>query len=222
MGYSQGVGEKDNSPFRASLSPQHSQISSAHEVRYCPGSLHQSLPPWYKQREGYGPQTRNRIKGILRKWSSAFLKFFLNVLQREKRREVQQPGYEPSGELSNPTICTFGKTFSLEVLSMHLLEYSQKDELQQAETGTDEIKFIAWSQTPCPIRNPILAKGHCGDWKKISNCSSVQQYYEELPFITMTIVISTYILINTNTTKMTIPPFVVVLGNTYFGIYTFL
>lgn len=51
--------------------------------------------------------------------------------------------------------------------------------------------------------------------------TALQQYYEELPFITMTIVISTYVLINTNTTKMTIPPFVVILGNTYFGIYTF-
>lgn len=38
----------------------------------------------------------------------------------------------------------------------------------------------------------------------------------------MTIVISTYVLINTNTTKMTIPPFVVILGNTYFGINTIL
>lgn len=60
----------------------------------------------------------------------SFLKFFLNVLQREERREAQQPGYEPPGELSNPTTCTFRKTFSLEVLSMHLLEYWQKDELQ--------------------------------------------------------------------------------------------
>lgn len=47
--------------------------------------------------------------------------------------------------------------------------------------------------------------------------TALQQYYEELLFITMTIVISTYVLINTNTTKMTIPPFVVNLGNNYFG-----
>lgn len=48
----------------------------------------------------------------------------------KRGREAQQPGYEPPGELSNPTTCTFRKTFSLEVLSMHLLEYWQKDELQ--------------------------------------------------------------------------------------------
>lgn len=31
-----------------------------------------------------------------------FLVFFLYVLKREKRREAQLPGYELSGELSNP------------------------------------------------------------------------------------------------------------------------
>jgi len=67
----------------------------------------------------------------------------------------------------------------------------------------------------------MQVKGHSGDWKKISNCSSVQQYYQELLFIPRTIVIGTYVLINTNTTKMTIPPVVVILGNTCFGIYTF-
>lgn len=52
--------------------------------------------------------------------------------------------------------------------------------------------------------------------------TALQQYYEELLFITMTIVISTYVLINTNTTKMTIPPFVVIPGNNYFGKNTIL
>lgn len=51
------------------------------------------------------------------------------------------------------------------------------------------------------------------------NRSSVQQRYEELLFITMTIVISTYVLINTNTMKMTIPPSVVIPGNNSFGKY---
>lgn len=49
--------------------------------------------------------------------------------KREKRREAQQPGYEPSGELSNPNHLHLQKMFSLEVLSMHLLYYWQKDEL---------------------------------------------------------------------------------------------
>jgi len=55
-----------------------------------------------------------------------FKNFSLNVLQREKRREAQQPAYEPSGRLSSPTACAVRKTFSLEVLSMHLLEYEQR------------------------------------------------------------------------------------------------
>lgn len=91
------------SPFRTLLSPQHSHISGAPTEFHCPGSLHQSLHPWYKQWEGYGPQIRNRIQGIFRKQSSAFFSFFfLYVLKREKRREAQLPGYELSGELSNP------------------------------------------------------------------------------------------------------------------------
>lgn len=62
-----------------------------------------------------------------------FLNFFFHVcFKRERRREAQQPGYELSGELSYPicTICTFRKMFSFEVLSMHLLKYWLKDELQ--------------------------------------------------------------------------------------------
>lgn len=75
------------SPFRTLLSPQHSHISGAPKEFHCPGSLHQSLPPWYKQWEGYGPQIKNRMQGIFRKRSSAFLIFFSYVLQkREKKR----------------------------------------------------------------------------------------------------------------------------------------
>lgn len=40
-------------------------------------------------------------------------------------------------ELNNPTVCTFREAFSLEVLSLHLLEYYQKDKLQQSETAAD-------------------------------------------------------------------------------------
>lgn len=71
----------------------------------------------------------------------------------------------------------------------------------------------AWSQTVNP---PSEIPSRLKD-----NRSSVQQRYEELLFITMTIVISTYVLINTNTMKMTIPPSVVIPGNNSFGKYAF-
>lgn len=99
------------SPFRTLLSPQHSHISGAPKEFHCPVSLHQSLPPWYKQWEGYGPQIRNRMQGIFRKRSSAFFNIFFHMcFKREKRREAQQPGYELSGELSNPNHLHLQKT----------------------------------------------------------------------------------------------------------------
>lgn len=50
---------------------------------------------------------------------------------KERKGEVHMSlAMSPPGSSATLTICTFRNTFSLEVLSMHLLKYQQKDELQ--------------------------------------------------------------------------------------------
>lgn len=155
MGYSRGWGVRTTlSPFRTLLSPQHSHISGAPKVFHCPGSLHQSLPPWYKQWEGYGPQIRNRIQGIFRKQSSAFFKFFFfYVLQkREKERgttawlwtvwRAQQP--QPFAPSEN--------VFPWSALHASAQVLAEGWTLVSRDVLMKLGLYIAWSQTPCPIQ----------------------------------------------------------------------
>lgn len=130
------------SPFRTLLSPQHSHISGAPKVFHCPGSLHQSLPPWYKQWEGYGPQIRNRIQGIFRKQSSAIFKFFFLCASKERKGERHNSlAMNHLGSSATPTICTFRKCFPLKC-SPCICSIIGRRMNSGKQRCADEIKFI--------------------------------------------------------------------------------
>lgn len=131
MGYSQGVGGKDNSfPF------QNTALPSAQPHFWCPQRI--SLP-WLPT--SVTPPLIQAVTGL---WSSEtgckefsgnkvqlFLNFFFICASKERKEERHNSlAMNCLGSSAIPTICTFRKLFSLEVLSMHLLEYWQKDEFQ--------------------------------------------------------------------------------------------
>lgn len=104
MGYSQGVGGKDNSfPF------QNTALPSAQPHFWCPQRISllwlptSVTPPLIQAVIGLWSSDQNQDARNFQETKFGFLKFFFHVcFKREKRREAQQPGYELSGELSNP------------------------------------------------------------------------------------------------------------------------
>lgn len=56
--------------------------------------------------------------------------FFICASKERKEERHNSLAINCLGSSATPTICTFRIMFSLEVLSMHLLKYWQKDELQ--------------------------------------------------------------------------------------------
>lgn len=59
-----------------------------------------------------------------------FFFFFICASKERKEERHNSLAMNSLGSSATPTICTFRKMFCLEVLSMHLLKYWQKDELQ--------------------------------------------------------------------------------------------
>lgn len=209
MGYSRG-GRRKTLSCSEHGSPLSTAASSAKQVQPCHGCLPPSLPQT-RQWEPRAPQAQKSRDGTRLTQTSACCRCCsLYVPQRGKS---QQPGCETPG--AQPPNCLGLDTFRRKSWSaprapaLPLAGWTVAIRDQGWQNQID-----AWSQTACP---PSKIPSGLKD-----NRSSVQQRYEELLFITMTIVISTYVLINTNTMKMTIPPSVVIPRNNSFGKYAFL
>lgn len=132
MGYSQGVGGKDNSfPF------QNTALPSAQPHFWCPQRISllwlptSVTPPLIQAVIGLWSSDQNQDARNFQETKFSFLKFFFMCASKERKEERHNSlAMNCQGSSATPTICIFRKMFSLEVLSMHLPKYWQKDELQ--------------------------------------------------------------------------------------------
>lgn len=155
MGYSQGAGWKDNSfPF------QNTALSSAQPHFWCPQSI--SLPwlptsatsPLIQSSEramvlrsetGYKEFPGNKVQRFL-------IFFFFYVLQkREKERGTTAWLWIVWGAQQPQPFALSENCFPLKCSPCICSSIGRRMNSSK-QRRADEIKFIAWSQTPCPIQ----------------------------------------------------------------------
>lgn len=154
MGYSQGVGGKDNSfPF------QNTALPSAQTHFWCPQRISlpwlatSVIPPLIQAVRGLWSSDQKQDTRNFQETKFSFFKFFFSyVLQkREKKRGTTTWLWTVWGAQQPQPSALSEKCFPLKCSPCTCSSTGRRMNSSK-QRRADEIKFIAWSQTPCPIQ----------------------------------------------------------------------